>query len=152
MTWWWSVVRSHLRLSVTRISELVAGGDLNLRQVQSSWPLQDSLASSERSSLFRSEQKQLGGVLLRSTGFLFGYTPPSFWALGPFVNKTSCWASGLVGGSRSEPSPGPRGQLSGSYRFLTIGFSYKVTVIFRSISLQSDREFPYKVTVDNSLD
>lgn len=35
-----------------------------------------------------------------------------------------------------------------TYRYLTIGFSYKVTVVFAESLLQSDRGRSYKVTVD----
>jgi hypothetical protein len=87
-------------------------------------------------------------------GVLFGYMPSAFW-LESLRNESSCWASGLVGGSRSEPSTGPRGQLSESYRFLNyrkyIEWRDKVTVTLGPKARQSDRGGRDKVTVDNSL-
>lgn len=57
--------------------------------------------------------------------------------------------AGLV--AAGQPSTRPSGQLSEPYRFLTIGLSYKVTVILEAELLQSDRDGSYKVTVNNWL-
>lgn len=38
-----------------------------------------------------------------------------------------------------------------TYRFLTIGFSYKVAVVLTRNSLQSGRGVPYKVAVNKSM-
>ena len=70
------------------------------------------------------------------------------WALklNPVVRRRD---SGRVA-SASRPQRASA-KLSESYRFLTIGLSYKVIVVLEANLLQSDRTGPYKVIVDNLL-
>ena len=69
----------------------------------------------------------------------------------PSSNKNpSCGARDLWAGRVREPSTGSRGQLSGSYRFLTIGLRDKVAVDSGREARQSGREGRDKVAVDKS--
>ena len=63
----------------------------------------------------------------------------------PVAGRRASWA-----GRVREQSTGASDKLPEDYRFLSIGMSYKVPVVFGAIPLQSARGFSYKVPVDNS--
>ena len=106
------------------------------------WPYAKSPSEGQR-AVFRST----GPLPSRQASASLCGALASFWSViaNPVVGRRASWA-----GRVREPSTGASAKLSGSYRFLSIGMSYKVPVVLGALSLQSARDVSYKVPVDNS--